>query len=118
MIFLFEILVIIVATILFANAFARVHVVSKLRNIEQYTRMYGNVRDVEAIYIHTIVVFTSMDLIRRFLLRKQDIFWTTWNDFVYKKLGKPVTALPPLDYDKIKHEELSQLLREFREENF
>lgn len=118
MIFLFEILAIIIATLLFANVFARAHVVSNLKNIERYTRMYGNVRDVEAVYIHTIVVFTPMDLIRRFLLRKQDIVWATWNNFVYKKLGKPVTALPPLDYDKIKHEELARLLREFREENF
>lgn len=118
MIFLFEILAIIVATLLFANVFARAHVISNLKNIEKYTRMYGNVRDVEAIYINTIVVFSQIDLIRQFLLRKKDIVWDTWNCFVCKKFGKIRTALPPLDYEKVTHEELAQLLREFREENF
>ena len=118
MMFVIELILIALATFTLANVIARTYLLSTLKDIERYTRMYGSVREAESMYIHTLVVFTPMDLIRRFVLRKREIVWLHWHRFLNKKFGMRPGPTSALDYEKTTHEELAKLLREFREENF
>lgn len=116
--FAIEFILIAFSTFVIANVVARSYILSTLKDIERYTRMYGSVKEIESMYIHTILVFTPMDLIRRFVLRKPQIYWRDWHFFLCKKLDVRPRSTTPLDYEKTTHEELAKLLREFREENF
>mgnify|MGYP001327239914 CR=1 FL=1 len=113
-----ELFLVCIATLLIANLAAKAYVVTTLKRIETYTGMYGSAGEVEAMYIGTLVIFSEMDLMRRFIFRKPDITWAVWFDFVKKELKIDSGSIPPLHFKPIKTYELADVLKKFREENF
>lgn len=113
-----EILFACIAVGVVANLWAKSHVATNLKNIELYPGMYGNVGEVETLYIGTMVMFSQMDLMRRFIMRKPDITWPMWFAFVSKELNIQSGSIPPLHFKPLKHFELTELFKKFREENF
>ena len=116
MIFL-QIFLLIIGMVLIINFLVKAYIVQNLLAIEDHPEMFGDVGEVESIYIHTLVLFSPIDISRRVRFLKP-IVWHDWYKFVYRKTNREVTSLPPLDYGKTKHSDLVPLLREFRKENF
>lgn len=113
-----EIILAIIVSACALNAYSKAKVVMFLRDIEHCPPMFGNVQEVESVYVYTLIVFSNIDLFR-IIRHKKQVSWEDWHKFVREK--KTVTTpscLNPLDSVVLKHHELVELLREFRERNF